>query len=286
MGSFRRYRDTALVVLLLAVPFFFLRASIRSPEEMNSIDRAISRVSAPVEYAAAALARGVSTLFGDYVYLVDVKADNNKLAHENAGLRQRVSELLATEVENDRLRGLLALREEVRSESASAMVVAKDTTSYFRVTRVILDSTAAGVKEHMPVIAQGGVVGIVERVAGEKIDVQLAVDSGFGVDVYVERTRARGFVRGVGDEGQYLVHVEYVQREDELDVGDVLLTSGLGCRFPEGIPVARVTEVVKKEFGVYQRVEARPTVDFSRLSEVLILLDQRENCTPEAPGRP
>lgn len=286
MGSFRRYRDTALVVLLLAVPFFFLRASIRSPEEMNSIDRAISRVSAPVEYAAAALARGVSTLFGDYVYLVDVKADNNKLAHENAGLRQRVSELLATEVENDRLRGLLALREEVRSESASAMVVAKDTTSYFRVTRVILDSTAAGVKEHMSVIAQGGVVGIVERVAGEKIDVQLAVDSGFGVDVYVERTRARGFVRGVGDEGQYLVHVEYVQREDELDVGDVLLTSGLGCRFPEGIPVARVTEVIKKEFGVYQRVEARPTVDFSRLSEVLILLDQRENCTPEAPGRP
>jgi rod shape-determining protein MreC len=253
---------------------------------MNSIDRAISRVSAPVEYAAAALARGVSSLVGDYVYLVDVQADNNKLAHENASLRHRVSDLLRVEAENDRLRGLLALRDEVASESVSAMVVAKDTTSYFRVTRVILDSSAAGVKEHMPVIAQGGVVGIVERVAGEKIDVQLAVDSGFGVDVYVERTRARGFVRGVGDEGQYLVHVEYVQREDELDVGDVLLTSGLGCRFPKGLPVAKVTEIIKKEFGVYQRVEARPTVDFSRLSEVLILLDQRENCTPESPQRP
>lgn len=286
MGSFRRYRDTALVVLLLAVPFFFLRASVRSPEQMNSIDRALSRVSAPVEYAAAALARGVSSLLGDYVYLVDVKADNNKLAHENANLRQRVSDLLRTESENERLRGLLALRDEVPSESVSAMVVAKDTTSYFRVTRVILDSSAPGVKEHMPVIAQGGVVGVVERVAGEKIDVQLAVDSGFGVDVYVERTRARGFVRGVGDEGQYLVHVEYVQREDELDVGDVLLTSGLGCRFPEGIPVAKVTEVIKKEFGVYQRVEARPTVDFSRLSDVLILLDQQENCTPNTSETP
>jgi rod shape-determining protein MreC len=286
VGSFRRYRDTALVVLLLAVPFFFLRASIRSPEQMNAIDRALSRVSAPIEYAAAALARGVSSLVGDYVYLVDVKADNNKLAHENAALRQRVSELLSVEAENERLRGLLALRDEVESESVSAMVVAKDTTSYFRVTRVILDSSAAGVKEHMPVITQGGVVGIVERVAGEKIDVQLAVDSGFGVDVYVERTRARGFVRGVGDEGQYLVHVEYVQREDELDVGDVLLTSGLGCRFPQGIPVAKVTEVIKKEFGVYQRVEARPTVDFSRLSEVLILIDERENCTPDGRERP
>lgn len=286
MGSFKRYRDTALVVLLLAVPFFFLRASIRNPEDMNAIDRALARISAPIEYAAAALARGVSSLIGDYVYLVDVKADNNKLAYENANLRQRVSDLVRVEAENERLRGMLALRDKVEPDAVSAVVIAKDTTSYFRVTRVILDTPAPGVKAHMPVIAQGGVVGVVERVAGEKIDVQLAVDSGFGVDVFVERTRARGFVRGVGDEGQYLVHVEYVQREDELDVGDVLLTSGLGCRFPEGIPVAQVTQVIKKEFGVYQRVEAKPTVDFSRLSEVLILLDQRENCAPETEERP
>lgn len=282
MGSFRRYRDTALVVLLLAVPFFFLRASIRSPEQMNSIDRALSRVSAPIEYAAAALARGVSSLIGEYVYLVDVKADNNKLAYENSNLRQRVSELLSVEAENDRLRGLLALRDTVQPETVSAVVIAKDTTSYFRVTRVILDTAESGVKEHMPVITLGGVVGTVQRVAGEKVDVQLAVDSGFGVDVVVERTRARGFVRGVGDEGQYLVHVEYVQREDEIDVGDVLLTSGMGCRFPAGIPVAKVTEVIKKEFGVYQRVEAKPTVDFSRLSEVLIVLGERENCVPDS----
>jgi rod shape-determining protein MreC len=286
VGSFRRYRDTALVVLLLAVPFFFLRASIRNPEDMNAIDRALARVSAPIEYAAAALARGVSSLIGDYVYLVDVKADNNKLAYENSNLRQRVGDLVRVESENERLRGLLALRNEVEPDAVSAVVIAKDTTSYFRVTRVILDTPAPGVKAHMPVIAQGGVVGVVERVAGEKLDVQLAVDSGFGVDVFVERTRARGFVRGVGDEGQYLVHVEYVQREDELDVGDVLLTSGLGCRFPEGIPVAQVTQVIKKEFGVYQRVEAKPTVDFSRLSEVLVLLEQRENCVPEAQERP
>lgn len=281
MASFRRYRDTALVVLLLAVPFFFLRANVRSPEQMNVIDRAILRVSAPIEYAAAALARGVSSLIGDYVYLIDVKGDNNKLAYENANLRRRVSELLSVEQENHRLRGLLALRDRIEPETVSAVVIAKDTTSYFRVTRVTLDTTAAGIKEHMPVVALGGVVGTVQRVAGEKIDVQLAVDSGFGVDVVVERTKARGFVRGVGDEGQYLVHVEYVRREDEIDVGDLLLTSGLGCRFPEGIPVAKVTQVIKKEFGVYQSVEAKPTVDFSRLSEVLIILGERESCIPE-----
>lgn len=280
MAPFRRLRDTALVVLLLAVPFFFLRASIRSPEEMNAIDRTLMVVSAPVEYAASALARGVSSLIGDYVYLVDVKADNNRLSYANARLRSRVSELMAVEAENRRLRGLLSLRERLKPESVSAVVIAKDTTDYFRVTRVTLDSPNPGVKENMPVVALGGVVGTVQRVAGDKVDVQLAVDSGFGVDVMVERTEARGFVRGIGNEGQYVVHVEYVLRDDEIDVGDVLLTSGFGCRFPKGIPVAKVTRVIKKEFGIYQRVEARPTVDFSRLKEVLILLNDEDVCTP------
>ncbi len=270
------------MVLLLAVPFFFLRASIRNPQDMNLIDRTLMRIATPVEYAASALARGVSSLIGDYVYLVDVQADNNKLAYENAELRKRVSELSAVEIENHRLRGLLDLQKTVASETVSAVVLSKDTTDYFRVTRVTLDRGDAAVQPNMPVVALGGVVGTVQRVAGEKVDVQLAVDSGFGVDVVVERTRARGFVRGIGNEGQYVVHVEYVRRDDEIDVGDVLLTSGFGCRFPAGIPVARVTKVIKREFGVYhQLVEAQPTVDFSRLSEVLIILGQQEGCSPQ-----
>ena len=68
MGSFRRYRDIVLVVLLLAVPFFFLRASIRRPEEMNTIDRALMRVAAPLQYVSAALARGLSSLVADYIH--------------------------------------------------------------------------------------------------------------------------------------------------------------------------------------------------------------------------
>lgn len=280
MTPFRRYRDTALVVLLLAVPFFFLRASIRNPDDMSVVDRTLMRIATPVEYAASALARGVSSLVGDYVYLVDVRADNDKLAYENTQLRARVSELTKMGAENHRLRGLLELTESLPAESVSAMVVSKNTTDYFRVTRVTLDHAGATVRENMPVVTLGGVVGTVQRVAGDKVDVQLAVDSGFGVDVVVERTQARGFVRGTGNEGQYTVHVEYVRRDDEIDVGDVLLTSGFGCRFPPGLPVAKVTKVVKREFGIYQRVEARPTVDFSRLSEVVILLNDREDCAP------
>ena len=282
MSSFRRYRDILIVVLLLAVPFFFLRASIRRPEEMSVVDRTIMRIAAPLEYVSAALARGISSVFGDYVYLVDVKKDNDKLAYENARLRSEVRELKRSEAENVRLRRLLNLRETITAETVSAVVIGKDTTEFFRVAHVTLDNPGVQVKPGMPVLSFDGTVGTVLRVAGDKVDVELTVDSGFGVDVANERTGARGFVRGVGDRSRYSVRVEYVQRSDEVDVGDVLLTSGVGCRFPKGVPVARVNKVVKRDFGMYQTVEAEPTVDFSRLEEVLIVLTDSKDC--EAKG--
>jgi rod shape-determining protein MreC len=280
VNRFRRYRDIVLVILLLAVPFFFLRASIRSPENLNAIDRALLRISAPVEYFVSAIARGASSLLSGYVYLVDVKADNNKLAYENARLRAEVRRLSAAEAESRRLRRLVGLRETAGAETVSAVVIGKDITEYFRVAHLVLDNPAPGIRANMPVIALDGTVGTVQRVAGERVDVQLAVDSGFGVDVVVERTGARGFVRGVGDLSRYVVRVEYVQRTDEVQQGDVLVTSGYGCRFPKGIPVAKVTEVVKRDFGIYQQVEAEPMVDFSRLDEVLIVLADTKDCTP------
>ena len=285
MTPLRRYRDIVLVVLLLAVPFFFLRASIRRPEEMNAVDRAVMRVAAPLQYFAAAAARGISGIIGDYFYLVDVKADNNKLAYENARLRTKVREITAIQVENRRLLRLLGLRESIPDEVASAAVIGKNTTEYFRVAELTLDTPGVAVRSNMPVVSLDGAVGTVMRVAGDRIDVQLTVDSGFGVDVVVERTGARGFVRGVGDPTRYAVRVEYVQRADQVDVGDLLVTSGVGCRFPKGIAVARVVRVTKRDFGIYQEVDAEPTVDFSRLEDVLIVMTDPKDCAPAAKRR-
>jgi rod shape-determining protein MreC len=280
VNPFKRYRDTVIVVLLLAAPFFFLRASIRNPSELTPLDEVVLRIAAPLEYVSAALARGVSSLVGEYVYLVDVKADNNRLSYENARLRTRVGELEHTEAENRRLRRLLGMRDTVPDETVSAVVIGKDTTEYFRVAHMLVDAQNPRVRVDMPVISLSGAVGTVQRVAGEKVAVRLAVDPGFGVDVVVERTGARGFVRGISDRARYLVRVELVQRTDEVEVGDLLVTSGVGCRFPKGIPVARVTKVEPKDFGIYQTVTGEPTVDFSRLEEVLIILNDSEDCDP------
>jgi rod shape-determining protein MreC len=283
--AFRRYRDIVIVVLLLAVPFFFLRASIRKPSELTPIDQTVLRVAAPFEFVSSELARGLSSLIGEYVYLVDVKDGNNRLSYENARLRSRVRELEHAEAESRRLRRLLGMRDTIADETVSALVVGKDTTEYFRVAHLTIDTPNPRIRVNMPVIALDGAVGTVERVAGEKVMVELAVDSGFGVDVVVERTGARGFARGIGDRARYAVRVEYVHRTDEVEIGDLLVTSGVGCRFPKGIPVARINKVQKRGFGIYQTVEAEPTVDFSRLEEVLIILTDSEGCDTQTKPR-
>jgi rod shape-determining protein MreC len=254
------------------VPFFVLKANMKAPENQSPMDRAVLRVSAPVEVAAATIARGLGGVWDDYVYLVDVKQDSERLAYENARLREQVHSLQQAQVENRQLRRLLQMKDVMPSETVSAQVVGKDFTPYFRVTRIVLDKGAREVRPHMPVIAPDGVVGAVLHVAGDTVDVQLAVDAAFGVDVEDERTQARGFVRGTGDPARYGCKVEMVDSRDDVEIGDMLVTSGKGRWFPKGIPVARVTKVLKRELGRDQDVEAVPTVDFSRLDAVLVLV--------------
>jgi rod shape-determining protein MreC len=285
--NLKRYRDVAIVLLALAVPFWFLRYSLqRDPRQLSGPDKLIVQVITPIQYAAATLARGLSNLWGEYVYLVDVKRDNTNLAAENARLKAEMRGLQPLQAENRRLRGLLELKNNIPADVVSAQVIAKDTNEFFRVARVALDRPSRDITSdaRLPVITLDGVVGVTGKVAGEQVEVQLVVDAGEGVDVVVERSGARGMLRGTGDQKKYRCDVEYVKRTDEVEVGDLLMTSGVGRRFPAGIPVGRVTEVIKKDFGEFQAVTAEPTVDMSRLEEVLIVVSPPAGKAVAKPG--
>ena len=125
----------------------------------------------------------------------------------------------------------------------------------------------------MPVITSEGLVGQIQRADGRSADILLTVDPTMGIDVVVQRTGARGVLRGTGEEDRYLSHIEYLRREDDIRVGDLVHTSGLGQRFPASILVGRITQVVRQDFGLYQEAEVTPAVNFSTLDEVLVLTE-------------
>ncbi|MEO7093801.1 MAG: rod shape-determining protein MreC [Polyangiales bacterium] len=266
----RRSRDAVVVILLLALPFFVLRSNVRDPRKLNGLDRLIIRISAPMHYVGSLVGRGISSLVGSYVYLVDVKEDNERLQHENAVLRERVRRLEGLEAENRRFREKLNLKEQLGPEALTAQVIAKDGTE-FHVARLFLDRPSTEVKPGWPVLNEEGVVGVVMRAEGDSLEVQLAIDPQLAIDVVDERTGARGIIRGTTDTDKYSCRVEYMKRSDEVGIGDLLVTSGVGARFAKNIRVARITKIHNRGFGEFQDVEAEPVVNFSQLEEVFVV---------------
>src|SRR6188768_2464224 len=119
MNFFRRFRDAAVCVALLALPFFFLRSNLREPQKLTALDRTILQISAPIQYVATQLAMGVSGIWQEYVYLIDVKRDNDRLRDENSRLREANFRLEAASAENHWLRRLLQLRDQVKGTMLS-----------------------------------------------------------------------------------------------------------------------------------------------------------------------
>jgi len=285
MSYFRRFRDAAISVALLIIPFLFLSANLSDPADTSIIDDAFLQLSRPVQYLATETADAVSGVVEEYVYLVDVKRDNERLRLDAARLEEE-NRLLRTEArENQRLRDLLALRERLRGDTIAARVISKEISPYFRVVRLRLDRGARDrVRAGMPVVSSQGLVGQVRRTFGRHADVRLTVDRESAVDVIVQRTGARGVLRGTGESDRYAARIQYLQRDDEIEVGDEVYTSGLGRRFPASILVGRVGRVERAEFGLYQEVEVAPTVDFSALEEVLVLTEGARDTSREEGG--
>lgn len=268
--SFRRARDIVVVVLLLVLPFFVLRTNVRDPKKLNALDRLVLRVSAPLQYVGAMVGRGISSIVGSYVYLVDVKQENEKLHHETAQLREQVRRLEGLDADNRRLRRLLGLKEQLGPAALTAQVIARDTTE-IRVARLTLDRPSLDVRAGWPVVSDEGVVGVVFRAEGETLEAELAIDPQLAIDVVDARTGARGITRGTADTDRYACKVEYMRRSDEVAVGDLLVTSGVGERFPKNVPVAKVTKIKNRGFGEFQDVEAEPVVNFSQVEDVFVM---------------
>jgi rod shape-determining protein MreC len=274
VNLFKRYKDELVAILLLALPFFVLRANLSNPEKASYLDRWLMQISAPVQWAAVKVATGVSSAVEEYVYLVEVERENERLGYENARLLQQVRDLEAVERENERLRTLLVLRDQVPGEKISARVIAKDISALFRVIRVRLDRGRDDrVVPGMPVVSTEGLVGQISRVEDRYADVMLTVDEGSAVDVVVQRTGSRGILRGTGESDNYKSRIQYLLRADEVRVGDTVYTSGLGRRFPPNLKVGTITNVEKRDFGLYQLAEVTPAVNFTRLEEVFVLTE-------------
>jgi rod shape-determining protein MreC len=279
----RKAREIILCVLLLTLPVIFLYSNVKDPSDINAFDRVILKISAPIQQASVAVFQRILAVWKDYIYLVNLREENKKLRRENKVLRANNRILSAWASRGRKLERLLRFKRESPAEMVAAKVIGRSVSPYFRVVRLRLDRGSDLVKPGMPVVVPEGVVGRVHRTFGSYSDVLLSVDPSSRIDVVDRRTGARGVLKGSGGQKEYTARIDYLLRQDEVNVGDAIITSGMGGRFPKDLPVGKVVKVLKKTYGLYQKVIVKPAVDFSKLTRVMVVVSPPPPPDPNAP---
>jgi rod shape-determining protein MreC len=127
------------------------------------------------------------------------------------------------------------------------------------------------------VVIPEGIVGVVIEASGRFAKVLLLTDPNSAVDALVQHTRARGIVKGGG--ADYCVF-DYVLRKHEISVGDMVVSSGLDGVFPKGLRIGRISEIVRQNAGIFQKVSVTPYVDFDILEEVFVISEPADEGHP------
>lgn len=267
----REYRFYITLFLFILIPIIAIDTASRSPREYRAHDRAILWITSPIQIAVSWTLEVAVDAYQGYIHLWNTRKINNQLFEENRKLQSTVAQLKETQNENERLKNILDFKEKLSLKTVVARVIAKDISTEFRSVR-INRGESAGIQKGMAVITHEGVVGRVWRTTESNADIVTILDLLSAIDALNERSRARGVVEGLTEE---LCQLKFALRTDDIQVGDLLISSGLAGIFPRGVNVGTVTKVNKKTFGISQEVEVKPSVDFTKLEEVMVVTEQK-----------
>lgn len=206
-----------------------------------------------------------------------------RTARENEQLRQRVTELETqlhanrqAEAENDRLKTLLNLHEQIEIKNLPARVIARDPSVWFN-TITINRGSSSGVAVNMPVVTPTGIVGRVITVSPWASQVMLITDEKAGAGAVVGQlgeSGALGSVRGRADLGVGLIEMRYVSGLEKVEVGDYVMTTGQDGIYPPGLNIGSVVDVKSGSTTQAHEILIRPGAQLDHLEEVAVLLYQ------------
>lgn len=236
-------------------------------DPLEAVRGAFMTVTTPVRYLGATVStpfQGLGNIFAnltaDQATLSDLKAENERLQARNAELEE--SEQTAT-----RLQQLLDIKDTYNLQSAAARIISGSADSWSS-TVTIDKGTADGLSVGMPVSASNGVIGQIVQCGATSSTVRLLTDESSSVSAMVQSNRAQGMVVGSAS-GQ--VSLTLIRSNQAVNVGDVVVTSGLGGVFPKGLPIGKVTSVQNNPGSLYLDVVVEPFAHTESFEEVLVI---------------
>jgi len=265
----RRIRLPLLFAALLFGTLVLMLGDRRpAPDDRHWAVHALLEIAAPVQKAITRPVVFVRDTWQRYIALVDVEAENRELHAEIARLQQESLQYREALVVSGQLRRIAQMRREFEVPLLPSQVVGQDASAWSNA--LLLDrGRTADVRSGMPVLVDEGLVGLVSATTPHAARAMLILDRRSAVDTMIERSRARGLVRGLG--GGELEFV-FMVRGDDVQEGDDVITSGVGGVYPKGIRVGTITSVNADREELLHTARVKPAVDFGRLEQVFVVL--------------
>jgi rod shape-determining protein MreC len=268
--NFKRIRTFWVWVVFIFIALLLISSSLGERRSWNPAEQIVIEVTAPIQKFIKQTVDAIEGVWLRYFALVRLRDENVRLEQEIKTLRMenaQYRELVAT---NERLQKLLKFKKTINWPVLASQVIGRDPSGWFE--SVIIDKGSnSGLKVNMPVVDAKGVVGRLVSVSPNYAKVLLIIDQNSAVDSLVQRSREKGIVKGLSPE---LCKLDYVLKTGDIVPGDLVVTSGMGRVFPKGLPVGKVLEVSNIPWKLFKDIHIRPTVDFAKLEEVLVILKE------------
>lgn len=208
-------------------------------------------------------------------FLEDIQT-SKKLKKENEALKAEIAELRFREENyykeivssNQRLKEMLKFKKEQPYELLPVKIIAYTPHNYFKEV-TLGQGKKEGVEKEMVAVNAQGLVGRVIEVYPHQAKVLLISDETSKVGVRVQRTGDVAILQGKGEKG--VCELKYLLSKASVEVGDRVITSGLGELFPEGLLVGKISRIRKNPYLLFQEVEVVPSVDFGKLEELFLI---------------
>jgi len=251
----------------LLLSLYILTAAARGHLKQDPVGPVLLWLMRPLQITAQAATGWIKEIDQRYATVAGFRTENERLRKRIQELEVERSRLLEADATNRHLQKLLEFRPHLPSGSITASIIGNSASSWFQ--SCLLDKGSAdGIRKGMAVVTPLGAVGQVVSATGHSAKVLLITDANSGVDVLVQRTRARGIVSGSLEN---VTIMKYVKRSEDIQEGDRLITSGLDAVFPKGLMVGTVVKVNKQNLGLFQHVEVMPAVSSAQIEEVLVV---------------
>ena len=263
----------ALIVLSL----YLMTAGVRQGDRVGAPARGMLEVLRPVEAGTANFGAGLRSIYHDYLNLVHVRQENERLIAELARVKAEQARMAELEAENRHLTELLELRDVLGADAIAATVIGSDATGISH-TLILGQGSASGLRPGMAVLSNEGVVGRIVETSPHASRVLLIDDHNSALDGFDQRSRARGIVAGMVDDG---IIMKYVDRSQDIKTHDTIVTSGLDGIFPRGLLVGTVNGVHREGPGLFLAVQLAPAVSFRELEQVLVVRQQTPPLTAD-----